>query len=216
MTTPDGTVVVQDDGIHAGTTLEKLSGLAPRSAPMARSPPAGALSAQRRCCRRGGDERREGLGPRPHASRPRGRQRRHRGLEPRDHGHPVEASRQALARAGMTIDDIDLVEIRRGVRRPGGSLRPTARHRLGQAQHPGWLDRTRPSLRHDRRPDHDHPHPQPDGVRQDLRPGDDVRGWRSGNGHDRRTAQLIAWRAAMLVPRGKPTAVALCAFRSTP
>ena len=49
---------------------------------------------------------------------------------------PIEASRQALSRAGMTIDDIDLVEINEAF---AAQVIPSAKHLgipLGQAQRP--------------------------------------------------------------------------------
>ena len=103
---------------------------------------------------------------------------------------PIEASRQALGRAGMTIDDIDLVEINEAF---AAQVIPSARHlgdRLGQAQRQRRRDRARPPVRHDRRPHHDDAAQRPRGRRQDDRPRDDVRRRRPGHGHDRRAPQL--------------------------
>ena len=66
-------------------------------------------------------------------------------------------SRQALARAGMTIDDIDLVEINEAFAAQVIPSAPRARHRLGQAERQRRRDRRRPPVRHDRRPHHHHP-----------------------------------------------------------
>ena len=69
------------------------------------------LPAQRRRRRGGRHVRHEGGRAGHHAARARGLHGRVR-LSPEIMGlGPVEASKQALARAGMTIDDIDLVEI---------------------------------------------------------------------------------------------------------
>ncbi len=111
VTTPDGTVVSTDDGIRPGTTLEKLSGLGPAFRPD------GTVTAGNACPLNDGaaavvvmsDEKAKALGLTPLA---RVVSSGVSGLNPEIMGMgPVEASRQALGRAGMTIDDIDLVEI---------------------------------------------------------------------------------------------------------
>ena len=110
VTTPDG-VVTQDDGIRAGTTLEKLSGLNPVFRPD------GTVTAGNACPLNDGaaavvvmsDTKAKALGLTPLA---RIVSSAATGLNPEIMGMgPVEAVRKALARAGMTIDDIDLVEI---------------------------------------------------------------------------------------------------------
>jgi Thiolase, C-terminal domain len=53
---------------------------------------------------------------------------------------PVEATRQAMRRVGMTIFDIDLVEIKDA----GDSLLPRARHRHRPAQRAWRRHRARP------------------------------------------------------------------------
>ena len=109
------------------------------------------------------------------------------GLDPEIMGlGPIEASRQAIERAGMTIDDIDLVEINEAF---AAQIIPSARRsrdRLRQAQRERRRDPARPPVRHDRRPHHDHAAQRPRGRRQDDRPRDDVRRRRPGHGHDRR------------------------------
>ena len=79
------------------------------------------------------------------------------GLNPEIMGlGPIEACRQALARARMTIDEIDLVEINEAF---AAQVIPSAKHlgdRHGKAEHPRRRHRARPSLRHDRRAHHDH------------------------------------------------------------
>ena len=70
------------------------------------------LPAERRRRRRRRDERHQGERARHHAAGPHRRPRGVTGLNPEIMGMgPVEACRQALGRAGLTIDDIDLVEI---------------------------------------------------------------------------------------------------------
>ena len=111
ITTPDGTVVSKDDGPRAGTTVEKLAGLNPVFRPD------GVITAGNACPLNDGaaavivmsDTKAKELGLTPLA---RVVSSGVSGLNPEIMGlGPIEASKQALARAGMTIDDIDLVEI---------------------------------------------------------------------------------------------------------
>jgi acetyl-CoA C-acetyltransferase len=110
-TMPDGTVVAADDGPRAGTTLEKVSQLQPVFRPD------GTVTAGNCCPLNDGaaavvvmsDTKAAELGLTPLA---RIVSSGVTALSPEIMGlGPVEASRQALARAGMTIDDVDLVEI---------------------------------------------------------------------------------------------------------
>ncbi|MGP7998354.1 MAG: acetyl-CoA C-acetyltransferase [Streptosporangiaceae bacterium] len=111
VTLPDGTVVSTDDGPRPGTTLEKVAGLKPVFRPD------GTVTAGNCCPLNDGaaavvvmsDVKAAELGITPLA---RVVSTGVTGLSPEIMGlGPVEASRQALSRAGMTIDDIDLVEI---------------------------------------------------------------------------------------------------------
>ncbi len=111
LTLPDGTVVAADDGPRAGTTLEKVAALKPVFRPD------GTVTAGNCCPLNDGagavivmsDRKAADLGITPLA---RIVATGVSALSPEIMGlGPVEASRQALARAGMTIDDIDLVEI---------------------------------------------------------------------------------------------------------
>jgi acetyl-CoA C-acetyltransferase len=111
ITLPDGTVVNKDDGIRPGTTLEKLASLGPAFRPD------GTVTAGNACPLNDGaaavvvmsDTKAAELGLTPLA---RIVATGVTGLNPEIMGlGPVEASRQALKRAGMTIDDMDLVEI---------------------------------------------------------------------------------------------------------
>jgi acetyl-CoA C-acetyltransferase len=110
-TLPDGTVISADDGPRAGTTLEKVSTLAPVFRPD------GTVTAGNCCPLNDGaaavivmsDRKAAELGITPLA---RIVASGVTALSPEIMGlGPVQASRQALGRAGMTIDDIDLVEI---------------------------------------------------------------------------------------------------------
>jgi acetyl-CoA C-acetyltransferase len=111
VTLPDGTVVSTDDGPRAGVTYEAVATLKPVFRPN------GLVTAGNCCALNDGaaavvimsDVKAAELGVTPLA---RIVSTGLTGLSPEIMGlGPVEASRQALARAGMTIDDIDLVEI---------------------------------------------------------------------------------------------------------
>jgi acetyl-CoA C-acetyltransferase len=111
VTLPDGTVVEADDGPRRGTTLEKVAALPPAFRPD------GTVTAGNCCPLNDGaaavvvmsDIRARELGITPLA---RIVSTGVTGLSPEIMGlGPVGASRQALKRAGMTIDDVDLVEI---------------------------------------------------------------------------------------------------------
>jgi acetyl-CoA C-acetyltransferase len=111
VTTPDGTVVSRDDGPRPGVTLEGVAQLKPVFRPDGR------VTAGNACPLNDGaaalvvmsDTKARDLGIAPLA---RIVSTGVTGLSPEIMGlGPVEASKQALARAGMTIDDMDLVEI---------------------------------------------------------------------------------------------------------
>jgi acetyl-CoA C-acetyltransferase len=110
-TLPDGSVVAADDGPRAGTTLEKVATLQPVFRPD------GTVTAGNCCPLNDGaaavvvmsDRKAAELGLTPIA---RIVANGVSALSPEIMGlGPVQASTRALARAGMTIDDIDLVEI---------------------------------------------------------------------------------------------------------
>jgi acetyl-CoA C-acetyltransferase len=111
VTLPDGTVVNKDDGPRAGVTMEGVAGLKPVFRPDGR------VTAGNCCPLNDGaaaviimsDTKARELGLTPLA---RIVSTGVSGLSPEIMGYgPVEASNQALKRAGLTIDDIDLVEI---------------------------------------------------------------------------------------------------------
>jgi acetyl-CoA C-acetyltransferase len=108
---PDGSVMTKDDSPRAGVTLEAVQGLNPVFRP------AGTVTAGNCCPLNDGaaalvvmsDVRAQQLGITPLA---RVVATGVTGLSPEIMGlGPVEASRQALSRARMSIDDMDLVEI---------------------------------------------------------------------------------------------------------
>jgi acetyl-CoA C-acetyltransferase len=111
VTLPDGSVVSADDGPRPGTTLEKISALKPAFREH------GTVTAGNCCPLNDGaaalvvmsDTKAAQLGLTPLA---RIVATGVSGLSPEIMGlGPVEAVRQALGRAGMSIDDVDLVEI---------------------------------------------------------------------------------------------------------
>jgi acetyl-CoA C-acetyltransferase len=111
VTRPDGTVVEKDDGPRAGVTVEGMAGLKPVFRPD------GTVTAGNACPLNDGaaaviimsDTKAKQLGLTPLA---RIVSTGVSALSPEIMGlGPIEASTKALARAGKTIDDIDLVEI---------------------------------------------------------------------------------------------------------
>jgi acetyl-CoA C-acetyltransferase len=125
VTTPSGAVVAKDDGPRAGTTVEKLAELKPAFRPD------GEVTAGNSCPLNDGaaavvvmsDTRARELGITPLA---RVVSSGVTGLNPEIMGlGPIGATRQALARAGMTVDDIDLFEINEAF---AAQVLPSARH----------------------------------------------------------------------------------------
>jgi acetyl-CoA C-acetyltransferase len=125
VTTPDGTVVTKDDGPRPGTTVEKLATLKPVFRPD------GSVTAGNSCPLNDGaaavivmsDTKASQLGLTPLA---RIVASGVSALNPEIMGlGPIEASRQALKRANMTIDDIDLVEINEAF---AAQVLPSAKH----------------------------------------------------------------------------------------
>jgi acetyl-CoA C-acetyltransferase len=125
LTLPDGTVVSKDDGPRAGTTAEGLAQLKPVFRPD------GSITAGNACPLNDGaaavmvmsDTKAKELGITPLA---RIVSSGVSSLDPEIMGlGPIEACRQALARAGMSIDDIDLVEINEAF---AAQVIPSAKH----------------------------------------------------------------------------------------
>jgi acetyl-CoA C-acetyltransferase len=125
VTLPDGTVISKDDGPRAGTTLERLSTLQP----VFRE--GGTITAGNACPLNDGaaavvvmsDTKAKELGIKPLA---RIVASGVSGLNPEIMGlGPIDACRQTLKRAGMTIDDIDFVEINEAF---AAQVLPSAKH----------------------------------------------------------------------------------------
>jgi acetyl-CoA C-acetyltransferase len=125
ITLADGTLVTIDDGPRAGTTVEKLAELKPAFRPD------GEVTAGNSCPLNDGaaavvvmsDTRAKSLGITPLA---RVVASAVTALDPEIMGlGPIEACRQALGRANMTIDNIDLVEINEAF---AAQVVPSARH----------------------------------------------------------------------------------------
>jgi acetyl-CoA C-acetyltransferase len=125
VTLADGTVVSKDDGPRPGTTVEKLAELKPVFRPD------GKVTAGNACPLNDGaaavivmsDTKAEQLGLSPLA---RIVSSGVTGLNPEIMGMgPVEACRQALGRAGLSIDDIDQVEINEAF---AAQVLPSAKH----------------------------------------------------------------------------------------
>ncbi len=125
VTTPNGTVVTTDDGPRPGTTVEKLATLKPAFRPD------GEVTAGNACPLNDGaaavvvmsETKASQLGVKPLA---RIVASGVSALNPEIMGlGPIEASRQALKRANMTIDDIDLVEINEAF---AAQVIPSAKH----------------------------------------------------------------------------------------
>jgi acetyl-CoA C-acetyltransferase len=125
VTAPDGTLVAADDGPRPDTSLEKLAQLKPAFRPD------GTVTAGNACPLNDGaaativmsDRRAEQLGVTPIA---RVISSGVSAVDPEIMGlGPIEASRQALARAGLTIDQIDLVEINEAF---AAQVIPSAKH----------------------------------------------------------------------------------------
>ncbi len=125
LTLPDGTVVSKDDGPRPGTNYEAVSQLKPVFRPD------GSVTAGNACPLNDGaaavmvmsDTKAKQLGLTPLA---RIVSSGVSGLNPEIMGlGPIEACRQALKRAGMTIDQIDLVEINEAF---AAQVLPSAKH----------------------------------------------------------------------------------------
>ncbi len=125
VTLADGTVLAHDDGPRPGTTIEAVAGLKPVFRPD------GTVTAGNSCPLNDGaaavvvmsDLRARELGIQPLA---RIVSSGVTGLNPEIMGlGPIEAVRMALQRAGMTIDDVDLVEMNEAF---AAQVLPSARH----------------------------------------------------------------------------------------
>ncbi len=196
VTLPDGTVVAKDDGPRASSTLEKLSQLDPAFKED------GKVTAGNSCPLNDGaaavlvmsaDKANE-LGLRPRAKVITSATA---AIEPEYMGvAPIGAIQKVLERAGMTIDDVDTVELNEAFAAQVIPIMDQCKIPPGEAQPSRRRDRSRPPVRHDRRADHDHAAQRPRDRRPDDRPRDHVRGRRPGSGDDRGAAQLTALRSS--------------------
>ncbi len=183
VTLPDGTVVDSDDGPRPGTTYDGVAALKP----VFRKD--GTVTAGNCCPLNDGaaavivmSERKvESLGIEPLA---RVVATGVSALSPEIMGlGPVEASRRALSLAGLSIEEIDLVEINEAFAVQVIASARGARDRPGEAERPRRRDRPRSSLRDDRSTHHEHADQRAEGPRRTLRAGDDVRRRWAGYGH---------------------------------
>ena len=189
VTLPDGTEVAKDDGPRASSTLEKLSEL-----PEAFG--GGGVTAGNSCPLNDGaaavllmsDTKAKELGLTPRArivtAATYGNEPEYMGVA------PIGAIKKVLDRAGMTIDDVDAVELNEAFAAQVIPIMDECGIEPKQAQHPRRRDRPRPPLRDDRRPHHGHPAQRDGDRRPPGRPRDDVRRRRPGQGDDRGKNEL--------------------------
>ena len=156
VTLEDGTEVAKDDGPRASSTLEKLAEL-----PEAFG--GGGVTAGNSCPLNDGaaavllmsDTKAKELGLTPRArivtAATYGNEPEYMGVA------PIGAIKKVLDRAGMTIDDVDVVELNEAFAAQVIPIMDRVRDPAREAQHPRRRDRPRPSVRDDRRADHDHP-----------------------------------------------------------
>ena len=128
-----------------------------------------------------------GEGPRPHAAGPHPppvacAATTRSSCSPRRSRPPRTRSR----RPGMTLDDIDLVEINEAFASVVLAWQQGDRRRPGQGQRQRRRHRPRPPARRHRRPPHDHAAQRARAHRRPLRPPDHVRGRRPGQRHHHR------------------------------
>ncbi len=190
MTTPDGTVVTADDGPRAGVTYEAVADLKPVFRPD------GLVTAGNCCALNDGaaavvvmsDTKAAELGLTPLA---RIVATGVSALSPEIMGlGPVEATRRALAIAGMSIGDIDLVEINEAF---AAQVVPSYQDLgidLDRLNVNGGAIAVGPPLRDDRRPAAGHHAQLARLARQVHRSGHHVRRRRAGHGHHPREGRL--------------------------
>ena len=114
------------------------------------------------------------------------------GVNPEEMGiGPVPAIQKALKRAGLTLDQIDCIELNEAFAVQVLSVLKLLGIERRQGQHPRRSDRDRPSAGRQRRPDRHHalaPDARPGGQ---ARAGDDVHRTGPGRGDDLRELRLI-------------------------
>ena len=176
--------------VRASTTLEKMAIAASRSSRAAGSPPRSRSQISDAAHR---DARR--LGARGEGARAERRGRasttsRVRGADPIFMlTAPIPATAYALEKAGMSLDDIDLVEINEAFASVVLAWQKETGADLEQGQRQRRRDRARPPARRDRRPADDDAAARARAHRRPLRPPDDVRGRRPGQRDHHRAAR---------------------------
>ena len=118
---------------------------------------------------------------------------------------PLHATKRALEKAGMSIDDIDLFEVNEAFAAVPVALAEDDRRRSGTAQRQWRRDRARPSARRLRHQADDHAGQCTQAEQQALRPADHVRRRRHGQRDHRRAALKTRkafgdWRAGSALP----------------
>ena len=195
VTLPDGTVVAKDDGPRASSTLEKLSELKPAFRED------GKVTAGNSCPLNDGaaavlvmsDTRAKELGLKPRA---RIVAAATAALEPELMGvAPIGAIKKVLDRAGMTIDDVDVVELNEAFAAQVIPIMSECDIPLEKMNPHGGAIALGHPFGMTGRAHHDHAAERPRDRRQDDRPRDDVRRRRPGPGDDRRAPELAAQRA---------------------
>ncbi len=161
VTLPDGTIVSRDDGPRPGTTVEKLAELKPsfrpdgevtagNSCPLNDGAAAVVVMSDTRAARARYQAARSCRGVFGHRAQPRDHgPRTDRGVPQRHEARRHEDRRHRPRRD------------QRGVRRADRALGAPPRHSVRQAERAWRRHRARASVRHDRRPHHDHPAQRP-------------------------------------------------------
>jgi acetyl-CoA C-acetyltransferase len=186
---PD-TVVSKDDGPRPGTTMEVLGQLRPAFKPD------GTVTAGNSCPLNDGaaavlimsEEKARSLGLEPKA---RIIASTVAAIRPEIMGlGPIPAIQALLKQTGMSIDDVDIVEINEAFAAQIVALPRGAGHLGAEAQPVRRRDRAGPPIRDDRGPHHDHAAQRAARPRWHLRHRVDVRGRRHGPGDVGRAPQL--------------------------
>ena len=195
VTLDDGTEVAKDDGPRASSTLEKLSEL----------PEAfeggGGVTAGNSCPLNDGaaavllmsDTKAKELGLTPRArivtAATYGNEPEYMGVA------PIGAIKKVLDRAGMTIDDVDVVELNEAFAAQVIPIMDECGIPLEKLNTHGGAIALGHPFGMTGRPDHDHAAERDGDGRPPGRPGDDVRRRRPGQGDDRRASELGLLRA---------------------
>ena len=117
---------------------------------------------------------------------------------------PLHATKRALEKAGMSIDDIDLFEVNEAFASVPTAWLKTTGADPATAQRQRRRDRARPSARRLRHQADDHAGQRAQAAQQALRPADHVRRRRHGECDDRRAAVSGAAATTTVSSRRKP------------